>query len=239
VGRLSSNSSSGRPCAHRGAITLPGGPDGRLQQTLNRFPGGLWRHGRPFRGSIAILGPGHNRCALSHRRFYLGLFLTGLDGNVACAFPEKPNLAAPLTILYVLVLPRFALCIPDPLIDVFFIIWARKKIAEGFTRRCDSTLSAFVRHSPNPATSATAGGSAAIACANYAVNPPSIARLAPVMNPASGLAIMFELSHPPGDVKPRFSRNCLRFGLVIRQTPLPSSSVLPRAGPFELVWRDG
>jgi len=37
-------------------------------------------------------------------------------------------MAAPLTILYVLVLPRFALCVPDLLIDIFFITWARAKL---------------------------------------------------------------------------------------------------------------
>jgi hypothetical protein len=60
--------------------------------------------------------------------FITDYFALGWTGMWLALSLKKPNLAAPLTILYVLVLPRFAFCVPDLMIDVFFIIWARKKL---------------------------------------------------------------------------------------------------------------
>jgi len=60
--------------------------------------------------------------------FIADYFALGWMGMWLALSLKKPNLAAPLTILYVLVLPRFAFCVPDIIIDIFFIIWARKKL---------------------------------------------------------------------------------------------------------------
>jgi ABC-type transport system involved in multi-copper enzyme maturation permease subunit len=60
--------------------------------------------------------------------FIADYFALGWMGMWLALSLKKPNLAAPLTILYVLVLPRFAFCVPDIIIDVFFITWARGKL---------------------------------------------------------------------------------------------------------------
>jgi hypothetical protein len=47
---------------------------------------------------------------------------------------RKPGLAAAMTILFVMVIPTFAFCVPSLIIDLFFILWARNKLLDEFRR---------------------------------------------------------------------------------------------------------
>jgi ABC-type transport system involved in multi-copper enzyme maturation permease subunit len=45
---------------------------------------------------------------------------------------KKPGMAAPMTVLFVVVIPMFAFCVPSLIIDLFFILWARNKLVDEF-----------------------------------------------------------------------------------------------------------
>jgi hypothetical protein len=47
---------------------------------------------------------------------------------------KQPNLAAPATILFAAILPSAAFCVPNPVIDLCLILWARGKLLNEFRR---------------------------------------------------------------------------------------------------------
>jgi hypothetical protein len=59
-------------------------------------------------------------------------FAVGWFGMWLALKGKKPEMAAGLTILFVLVLPLFAFCIPTAAIDVVFIVVARSKLLQEF-----------------------------------------------------------------------------------------------------------
>jgi ABC-type transport system involved in multi-copper enzyme maturation permease subunit len=64
--------------------------------------------------------------------FVADIFAIGFVGMWLGLSAKKPNLASAMTILLVLILPRFAFCVPDLLIDLVFIQWARLKLLDNF-----------------------------------------------------------------------------------------------------------
>jgi ABC-type transport system involved in cytochrome c biogenesis permease component len=62
----------------------------------------------------------------------LDFYALGWFGMWLALTTKKPNLAVAFTALFVLVLPSFVFCVPDFLIDIGFIIWARIKLIEDF-----------------------------------------------------------------------------------------------------------
>jgi hypothetical protein len=65
-------------------------------------------------------------------KLVLDFFALGWFGMWLALTIKKPNLAVAFTALFVLVLPSFILCVPDFLIDIGFIIWARIKLLRDF-----------------------------------------------------------------------------------------------------------
>src|SRR5579859_7488820 len=65
-------------------------------------------------------------------KLVLDFYALGWFGMWLALTTKKPNLAVAFTVLLVLVLPSFVFCVPDFLIDIGFIIWARVKLLEDF-----------------------------------------------------------------------------------------------------------
>ena len=65
-------------------------------------------------------------------RFPFDFFALGWMGMWLSLSLRKPHQAAGLTLLFVLVIPSVALCVPTLLTDIFFIFWARRKVLEDF-----------------------------------------------------------------------------------------------------------
>jgi ABC-type transport system involved in multi-copper enzyme maturation permease subunit len=60
------------------------------------------------------------------------ILAVGFVGMWLALSAKKPNLAPAMTILFVLVLPKLAFCVPDLLIGGCFILWARNKLLNNF-----------------------------------------------------------------------------------------------------------
>lgn len=65
-------------------------------------------------------------------KLVLDFYALGWFGMWLALTIKKPNLAVAFTVLLVLVLPSFVFCVPDFLIDIGFIIWARIKLLQDF-----------------------------------------------------------------------------------------------------------
>jgi hypothetical protein len=65
-------------------------------------------------------------------KLVLDFYALGWIGMWLALTIKKPNLAVAFTVLFVLVLPSFVFCVPDFLIDIGFIIWARIKLRQDF-----------------------------------------------------------------------------------------------------------
>ena len=65
-------------------------------------------------------------------KLVLDFYALGWFGMWLALSIKKPNLAVAFTVLFVLVLPSLVFCVPDFLIDIGFIIWARAKLRQDF-----------------------------------------------------------------------------------------------------------
>ena len=93
-------------------------------------------------------------------KLFLDFYAVGWVGMWLALTLRKPNLAAAFTVLFVLVLPSFVFCVPDFLIDIGFIVWARGKLRQDFRAlavQSQSTMPAVLVARPAPETFPTPG----------------------------------------------------------------------------------
>lgn len=67
-------------------------------------------------------------------RLFADFLAIGWVGMWLSSSMRQPNLAAPATILFAAILPSAAVCVPNIVIDLFLILWARGKLLNEFRR---------------------------------------------------------------------------------------------------------
>jgi ABC-type transport system involved in multi-copper enzyme maturation permease subunit len=87
----------------------------------------------PFSGGLAAMTYGVDVTRIVPRLYQLAklvadLFAVGWVGMWLALSTRRPNFAASLTVLWVLIFPSLLFCVPDPLIDAFFITWAANRL---------------------------------------------------------------------------------------------------------------
>src|SRR5437867_3229435 len=86
---------------------------------------GLVEAGRDFMLFAVFMG---GKCLFLVAAFIADLLAAGWVGMLMGLTAKKPNQAPGLTVLYTVALPAFAFCIPDLVVSVPLIFWARDKL---------------------------------------------------------------------------------------------------------------